>query len=343
MLFTADYALHPRLLVSVSTSRRAYHEYFENEYRLLCTAETSENATRLTVHIVDRLPEATGCDRLRSVQFKTFFRYRYLVRGLGGSNIEIYFEDSHWGALYAKTVTLFLQSQVIEPIAYDALMRQGVYFMHAAGVSDGANGYVLAAHGGTGKTTLTMSLLGEGMAVLGDDLLMIDVDSGIVRPYLRPLHIFTYNVKTLINASIPWSVRAKVRIKDLLRSVLEFMTRHEFLISTRIHAATIFPSFRASPAVPIKRILFLIRDGDDTIINLSPHSTPAVANQILNSSDLNRSLYTNVLEPHEIQQCRERELALIEKVLTWVGEVHFINTRKLDISRLQNFAHWLVS
>lgn len=337
-----EYVLHPQLLLSISTNRGRYRRYFENEYRLISRGAAADNATRLSVNIVARLPARKEGDRIRRLVFKKFFHYHYVIRGFGTRRIEIFFKDSAWEYIYAKTVTLFLQAQVVEPVIYDALMRQGAYFMHAAGVSDGSHGYVFAAHGGTGKTTLTMGLMAEGLQVLGDDLLILDINKGTVRPYLRPLHIFSYNVRTLRNAQLPWAFRAKVWIKDILRTILELTTRQEFLISTRIHAATLYPNFRAGSESRVKRILFLIRDGNDVNVQLAPDTVDTVARQILESADLNKSLYSNVLEPGELESCQSRELEIIKKVLALVREVDFINTRKRDFGKLGDFVRWLV-
>ncbi len=342
MLLISEYSVHPKLLLSVRTRRSAYREYFDNEYRSVSQTSTDSDATRISVNIVERLPEPQAGDRIRHLTFKRLFRHHFLIRGFGTTHVDIYFRDSLWGRLYAKTITLFLQAQVVEPVVYDALLRREVYFMHAAGVSDGSQGYVFAAHGGTGKTTLTMGLMGEGLEVLGDDLLMLEPREGTVRPYLRPLHIFTYNVKTLRNARIPWFFRAKVRSKDILRAILEFTTRQEFLISTRIHAATLYPNFRVGSVVPVRRVLFLVRVGEDSTVTMSHDTVDTVAKQILESADLNKSLYVNVLHPNEVAPYQNLEMALIKKVLALVPQVDFVNTRTRDFAKLGDFARWLV-
>lgn len=341
-MINSDYGLHPKLALSLHTTRRAYHDYFHNEYLLVSRMPTDRDATKISVHVVRHLPEPNEGDRIRHITSKKLFGYRYLIRGFGTPHVEIYFKDSAWGWVYAKIVTLFLQAQIIEPVVYDALLRRGVYFIHAAGVSDGTHGYVFAAHGGTGKTTLTMGLMGEGLSVLGDDLLMVDSRNGTVGPYLRPLHIFTYNVKTLRDANIPWRYRIIVKIKDILRAILELTTRQEFLISTRIHASVLYSNFRVGSVVPIKRILFLIREGEDSTVFLSPNTIGDVAMQILASADLNKSLYTNVLQANEMEPYQERELTLIKAVLTSVPQIDFVNARKHEFTRLGEFAQWLI-
>ncbi|PKQ25032.1 MAG: hypothetical protein CVT64_11860 [Actinobacteria bacterium HGW-Actinobacteria-4] len=337
------YTIHPSLTVNIHTTRRRYQQYFANEYRRVANFDPRPDATVIDVFIVKHLPEPTAGDRHTHLRFKKIFRYEYLVRGFGSPNVEIYFKDSFSGTLYAKTVTLFLQAQLVEPVMYHALLQSGILFMHAAGVSDGKYGYLFPAYGGTGKTTLTLGLMGEGMAVLGDDLLLVEPATGTVYPYLRPLHIFTYNVTTLRGAVIPWSIRAKVRIKDLVRRLLETMTRQEFLISTRVHADAVYPDFRAGTAVPYRKIVFLTKSGAHQTQRINDHSVDALARQILDSEDLNDSLYANILDETEKAAAQELELRVITALLETLDVFELANTRLLDFRDLGDFKRALQS
>src|SRR5512138_1503137 len=200
------YILHPTLEVNIITDDRRYASYFRNEYQRVSRFTPNKDHTVITVHIVRQLPHKQEHDRLRKFDFKNVLKHTYLVRGIETDHVDIYFEDSVGGKLYAKLLTLFLQTQVLEPVIYFKLLERNVLFMHAAGVSDGKCGYLFPAYGGTGKTTLTLGLMGEEMHVLGDDLLLVEPDTRVVYPYLRPLHIFSYNAKTLRGAVIPLSI-----------------------------------------------------------------------------------------------------------------------------------------
>ena len=297
---------------------------------------------RISAHIVRQLPTAQAGDTVRQLTFKRIFRYEYLVRGLHTDHVEIYFRDHPAARVYTNVVTLFLQAQVIEPIAYFKLLERGVLFMHAAGVTDGEAAYLFPAFGGTGKTTLTLGLLGEGMQVLGDDLLLVDTATGAVRPYLRPLHLFAYNVKTLRGARVPWAVRAQVRTKDVMRAVLERVTRQEFLISTRVHTEQLFRDFRPASQARVERLVFLIKHGDDFDLS-TERDIDRIVDQILESEDLNDSLYSNILTPEELDQCVALERDVIGRAIQVVDRVSFVNTRRLDFTDLRDFKDWLVS
>jgi hypothetical protein len=210
-------------------------------------------------------------------------------------------------------------------------------------VTDGKNGYIFPAYGGTGKTTLTLGLMGEGLEILGDDLLIVEPVKQRVYPYLRPLHVFTYNVKTLRGATIPFSVKTKVKIKDILRIILEKSTRQEFLISTRVHAETLYADFKPGKTVTYKKIYFLKKTGDHEQIKISKSNIRELASKILESEDLNDSLYMNILTIEERDKTIEMELTVIENVLRNVSHINFVNTRKLDFRDLSDFKKELLA
>lgn len=332
-----EYTLHPKLKIKVYTKVKNYRRYFDNEYLKLSSYKTTGNFTIIKVSIARTMPRASRADWEKKIYFKKIFPQHFLIRNLDSNRVEVYFKDTLAGRLYAKNLTLFLQTNVLEPIIYYKLLQKNILLMHAAGVSDGKYGYLMPAHGGTGKTTLTLGLMGEGMEVLGDDLLLVDTGKGVVYPYLRPLHIFAYNVMTLRGAKLPIWIKIKIKIKDFLRVVLETLTRQEFLIATRVHASDLYDNFRAGKKVPIKKILFLRKSGENEIVDINKTNVNEIANTILKSEDLNKSLYELVLHPDEKLTAVRLELRVIKKLLGWVKYIEFINTRKLNFNDMRDF------
>lgn len=338
------YTIHPTLSIDVSTKNRRYLEYFKNEYeRVSNFTPSKKNHTTIKVSIVATLPHKKPGDISRTLTFKKLFHYEYLVRDLDMNTVEIYFKDVAIAKTYRNVVTLFLQAQIVEPVVYYKLLEKNILFMHSAGVTDGKNGYIFPAYGGTGKTTLTLGLMGEGLQVLGDDLLIVEPDKKLVHPYLRPLHIFTYNVKTLRGATIPLRYKTIVKAKDILRILLETTTRQEFLISTRIHADTLYANFTPGKTVPYRKICFLKKTGDHEKIAVTKSNIRELAERILESEDLNDSLYDNILPKSEKSRVVELELTVIENVLRNVKYLEFINTRLLDFRDLASFKQKLLS
>jgi hypothetical protein len=338
------YILHPAIEINLKTNDNRYISYFENEYRKLSGYKLKKDHTVINVFIVNKLPPVQKKnDRIKKIKFAGIFTHHYLIRDLETLKVDIFYKESIFGKLYAKILTLFLQTQILEPIIYLKLLDHDVLFMHAAGVSDGRYGYLFPAQGGTGKTTLTLGLMCEGMHVLGDDLLLVEPHAKLVYPYLRPLHIFSYNVNTLRGAIVPFSIRGKLAIKDIIRVILETITQQKFLISTRVHAEKLYSSFKASEIVTYEKIIFLKNKGRDEKIKITPQNVKILARQILESEDLNDSLYVNVLEPGEKTHIVDHEIEVISNVLRQVPYFESINVRQLDYKELSGFKQKLVA
>jgi hypothetical protein len=339
-----NYVIHPSLEVNIFTQKSVYHAYFENEYKRVSGYKLSKNHTKINVHIVNTLPPIEGDnDRLRLMVFKKYFKCEYLIRDLPTNNVDIYFKDSFRGRIYPKSITLILQAQILEPVIYYKFLERNILFMHAAGLSDGKSGYLFPAHGGTGKTTLTLGLMGEGMDVLGDDLLLVEPDTKTVYPYLRPLHIFTYNANTLRNADLPLGVKLKLVAKDLIRWLLGAFTRQEFLISTRVHADELYKNFQAGKKVTYRKIIFLRKTGNHERIGITRKNIETLAKEILKSADLNKSLYENILIDAEQWVVEEREVEVACNVILQADSFEYVNTRLLNFRDLSAFKKSLIT
>ena len=324
------YCLNDLVEVRVNAPN-AYIRFFDNEYTRIARPPSSRPVPKVTLTIVDQLPAGER----REITFKRMFTFRYIVRQLETANPEIIFER-HWlDRLYITPLGAFIQGQLLEPVIYLKLLERDILFMHAAGVAREGRGYVFPAHGGTGKTTLALSLSRNGYDLLGDDLLMIEVNSGKVYPYARPLHLFPYNLTTL---DVPLPLEAAIRFKDLLRLVLNFLTGERFLIATRAHVEELMPVTFGEPC-DLTRMIFLQRNG--AACNLALHTTAAqreAARAILDSADLNDSLYANITNDESV---REMEIEVVTRLLGHISHLEFINPREMDESSLVRFARSL--
>ncbi|MBF0686353.1 MAG: hypothetical protein IR158_05470 [Cellulomonas sp.] len=339
------YNFYGFLTVELNTRHRGYRRYFDNEYLRIAQGDpAAATAATIRVHVVDDLPDARPGDIVRHTRYKRLFTYRTLVRGLETDQVDIYF-GRHWvDRVYMNAIGVFLQAQVLEPVMYYKLLHSGVLFMHAAGVTKDGEAIALPAYGGTGKTTLSIALLAQGFRFLGDDLLFVDTTSGIVHPYPRPLHIFTYNVRSLVGARIPLRYRAAVYGKNAIRFVLERVLRTEFLISTRIHADEIFPGDVFGSAAPVGGIGFLRKDGPaTTTVDVGDDNARELAAEVARSADLNDSMRDLVSGDATFDERFTRlELDVIESLLRRAGRLTYVNTRALtdaDRARFADLVH----
>jgi hypothetical protein len=340
-----DYNLHGHLLVRLTSEHRGYRKYFDNEYaRISQAASEYEAASKVSVDIVSQLPREEAGDIVRVVRFKKLFTFRFLIRGLETKDVTIYFKR-HWvDRVYMNAIGVYLQAQVLEPIMYLKLLEDGVLFMHAGGVTKDGGGILLPAYGGTGKTTLSMALLNQGHKLLGDDLLLVDIARGVVHPYPRPLHIFTYNVKNLRGATVPFKYRFAVYVKNVMRFFLERILRTEFLISTRIHADELFTGEVFGESSPYKAIAFLRKTGPAAeIVAVTAENVDAIADGIAESADLNDSL-KELLPAGGSQWAKAQDIehSTIVSLLNSRGVIAYVNTRAMDLDDLENFSETIL-
>src|SRR5918998_1022568 len=69
------------------------------------------------------------------------------------------------------------------------LEAPGIVALHAGVVARDGSALLIVGPGGTGKTSLTLDLLGEGWTYFSDDLAPIDMASGEVIAVPKPLHV----------------------------------------------------------------------------------------------------------------------------------------------------------
>lgn len=325
-------------LVLDTNGHRGYVRYFDNEYSRIASRGRSDGAPTVTVKIVDHLPAEKSGDLCKAVRYKKLFNYRYIVRDIDSDDVVIFFKSHVVDKVYMNAIGVFLQAQVLEPVMYLKLLERNILFMHAAGVATAEDGYLFPAYGGTGKTTLSIALLAHGYKLLGDDLLFVDVSNRRVHAYPRPLHLFTYNIKNLHGARVPPKYQAAIYIKNAIRYILEKALRTEFLISTRIHADEIFSKNPYGDSVSYRKLCFLVKSGDPvTNVELHDGNIVDVAEEIMQSEDLNSSLYEIVQDPGGVESVRKLEQKVIGSLLRSFESFSYVNTRKLDLADLRTF------
>ena len=314
----ATYNLNRLIKVTVDAPS-AYIRYFNNEYERISLQSNDDDIPNVTLKIVDQLPNIPA----RKIHFKKLLNFHYCVEDLGTEAPCIYFQR-HWlDHFYLTPLGAFVQGQLLEPVIYLKLLERDVLFMHAAGVAANGRAIVFPAHGGTGKTTLALNLVQHGFELMGDDLLMVESRTGIVHPYARPLHLFTYNLKSL---PVPITLKSIIRCKDLLRYILQLATGEKFLISTRAHVDEIM-DVKFGDASVIERVVFLKREGVAERLEFNyPSAQRRAAEAIIESADLNESLFDNFYESEAI---RSKELEVVMALLSHLSDMEFVNPRTM--------------
>lgn len=333
---TAVFNLHGRAMLTISGGNAGLRRYFENEFRRASVEGAPMPALAVALRFVPRLPPAQPGDRVRTIRFKRLFTFRFLVRGFDTRTVTIFFARHPVDRVYALAAGVFLQAHVLEPILYAKWLEDDAVLLHAAGLVVAGGATLFPAHGGTGKTTLALRLARRGAALLGDDLVLVDVRRGIAYPHPRPLHLFSYNLRQFPEVRFPWHLRAIIGFKDAVRPLLETLLRTEFLIATRAHVDAVLPEVRwaAAPA-ELRRIVFLsTRVPPERLASDDPAAVERAARMLADAADLNRSLRRYILEPSEAAQFDERELAVLRQLVGRVAAMEVANPRTADLDAL---------
>lgn len=337
-----EYHFQNHLVVTINApGKPQYARYFDNEYARISATQTGDpsGAARIHVDIVDVMPPDLPAAAIRQTRhFKKLFRFDYAIIGAGTDNVRIVFKDHAVSRLYVTAVGVFLQAQVLEPLMYLSLLRQGVFLMHSAGVAKDGKAYLFPAHGGTGKTTTSMSLLSQGYDFLGDDLILVDPQAEMAFPYPRPLHIFTYNVQNLQGARLPFSLVFIVYFKNLLRYFLETLLRTEFLISTRVHADDILHDFAFAGPARLHNIIFLTKQDSSRSVDLGNDEVRRdCVETIVTAADLNESLFELITDADHRAEIRRQERKVADEMLQRCDYMGFLNTRQIDLKKAATF------
>lgn len=328
------------LLEVESNGRKQYDNYFNNEYVRVEAVNEKSNTIHCVVRleIVDEFPKLPENTIVKSERFKNLFNYEFAIAGLGESETTIFFKNHPISKLYVTAIGVFIQAQVLEPILYYNFLNQNVLFMHCAGVSRNGLAYVFPAHGGTGKTTTCLALMGNGFDFMGDDLLLVDVNNKRVFPYPRPLHLFSYNVKNLHGARLPISLVSKIYFKNIVRLILEKILKTDFLISTRAHAEHLFSDFRLSKSAKLNSLTFLKKDGANEEIAIQENEDITQhARNIIESADLNASLYRFISDSEALSLLKNRELKLAHAMLMSSNSFRYLNVRSIDLDDIEKY------
>jgi hypothetical protein len=177
-----------------------------------------------------------------------------------------------------------LMSQVCFLLAYKS---QGGLLLHAAGVSSGRNGIILAGKSGAGKSTLAAWLVGNGLSYLSDELVYIPEHKAVINGFPRPITIKSPApdfMKDLLNRKKLTTDMMQSDSLDIIDPVMLDATIEQDDVPLRV---IIFPKYKKANIVELVEITkaqaaFKLMQSLANARNLAGHGfkeTARVANQ----------------------------------------------------------------
>jgi len=114
---------------------------------------------------------------------------------------------------------------------------------------------ILPADPGAGKSTLCTGLVNEGWRLLSDEFALIDLDSGLLHPLVRPISLKNESI-ALIRARYPQSIFSQV-VDDTSKGTLALVKPPEDSVrrnaETALPAWVITPEYRAGAPATLER------------------------------------------------------------------------------------------
>jgi hypothetical protein len=330
---TLLYNLHGKMGTRFVYRCRKYGAYVDNEYASLRVQTLPEPLPTLSFYLDCPPPVTPGKPDVRIDRRFLAFRYRAEIYGLFSRHTTIVYHGDWTIHVWRNIQGILLQAQVIEPMVHLKMLLEGVLMVHSASVADRQCAAVMPAHGGTGKTTTALTLAHEGYGLLGDDLVFV-APEGHVYGYLRPLHLFAYVLRGMPFLRVPLGVAWAIRVKNVLRHVLSWLTGEQFALATRVPVQRVLPEATCIGQARLGPIILLARDGPlHRRYDLTqPTERREWLEELAPTMELSQQLRQVLLRdyPDHVVRVAELETALWDRVLAAATGCHRVNCRHPD-------------
>ncbi len=128
--------------------------------------------------------------------------------------------------------------------------------IHAAVVERDGRAFIFPALPGSGKSTFCAALVSRGWRLLSDEMTLLDLRSGLVRPFPRPISLKNESITVIREFA------EGVRMGDIVRDTSKGTVAHMRAPGASVQrarepappAAVVFPQFRAGSATALSRV-----------------------------------------------------------------------------------------
>jgi HprK-related kinase A len=125
--------------------------------------------------------------------------------------------------------------------------------IHAAVVERGGKAVILPGTPGSGKSTLCAALINRGWRLLSDEMTLVGLDDGLIRPFPRPVSLKNESID-VIEAFAREAIMGEV-VRDTTKGTVGHLrppdaSVHDALVRAT-PAVTVFPKYRAGAGVAL--------------------------------------------------------------------------------------------
>jgi len=180
---------------------------------------------------------------------------------------------------------------------YIGLLR-GFTLLHAASADNHGQGLVIAAQSGCGKTSTVLKLIRSGCGFLGDDLVWISEDGVLIR-YPRLIHLFSYVLEYSSFLTLSWKLRVYLKVKDLLRQVIELIIGERFYIATRVDIKDVMVSVDIVNQSVLTGFFLMRKDADVLVEGIDESNRLASIDSVMEVNEPMSNLFKNFFDNDE--------------------------------------------
>lgn len=257
MVETNNYNFHNILKLSISSNTKRNLKYFDNKLWFFRTKESIKPDIEVFVRKFKFPIKAQCSTQQKFCVYKNIIywedshklgKWRVALKNLDRDKVAVFFNGNFFSYKY-----LFMH--ILEPLLYYKLHSKGFLLLHSSCVSNGENAYVFTSLPGTGKTSLMLYLLNQGMVEYFSDEFTIISKNGFAYSYPTPIDIFFYNLKN--NTFLKQKLGYRIKLNIARNFVIYFLSLKYAKPSSSIDIKEIFPKIDIGQKRSIASIFIL--------------------------------------------------------------------------------------
>lgn len=352
-MYTRIYNFYNIVKIKIVSRHKQYIKYFDDEYQdIEVVRDLDDQKIDITFRLDLGFPEDYEKENsfFHKLRFKKIFPVTYLITDIEKEHTQVYVKGNFSIFFYPFIMGSFLLSEVIDILLYLKFLLKNHIVLHSACIADDKKGYVFAAFGGSGKTSLALEFISKGMVFLNDDKTIIS-DTGIIYAYPRLIRLYKYNLKQTKRINDNLKLKFLILFKECIRYPLQKILNTHLYFATRTHIKEIFPEVKIGKTYPLGKMIFIqkgekLQNKEYMVSDENNNSAIRhIASLILESCEINSILMKRVLsrKPDFSEFLRKKEIELLFTIFDKLESIHVIKEYTISSQNVDKFVSLLKS